>query len=473
MTPDSTRQTGSAGSPDAAPGSARPTSRTSRRGRLVLFALFAALISLALCLAVGEIALRIYFHGGGVRTLGGPGGGDFETLMRKGRYRATVADWPKEPGFQRLMIQGDSISWGLGVRDWKHIYANLLLDRLNRDGAKFELALIADPGREIDGHLQALRRFAPVVRPDLIVYQWYVNDIELTGRRPDSTRAWQRWRGHATLKSWSYLYYFLDWRFSTLLPAPVRSYTQYLLEDYVEGGQPWSDFLAFFHSWAVNAAVAAPRRILMLYPTLPFSGTYPLQAINDRMEALAGPHTYRIPVWTLPRLAGNSVDDADSTYGDVRRLRAGEPGGWLFSGRGIAMARGTYVATVRVRLDENATGRLGRLDVVCGEGKHVIGQLDLDAGSFQTPGQWRDVSLLFEVDEPIVQDLEFRFEAEAGAPVSFDTISVDVDYGLEVVDPIDRLKVIDTRASIFDAHPNEHAHRILADVLTEAIERKR
>ena len=82
----------------------------------------------------------------------------------------------------------------------------------------------------------------------------------------------------------------------------------------------------------------------------------------------------------------------------------------------------------------------------------------------------RSIDVDFTVDESLVQDLEFRFLADPGAPVSFDTIAFDVDYGLEVVDPIDRLTSIDTRASIFDAHPNERAHEVLAEVLAEAIE---
>jgi hypothetical protein len=318
-----------------------------------------------------------------------------------------------------------------------------------------------------------LRHLEEGIDPDILVYQWYVNDIEVGGTtRPDNTRVWQKWRWHETLKSSSYLYFFLDWRFSTLLRPPSRSYTQYLLDDYKDGSQPWSNFLAAFHSWAVNAAALAPRRIIMLYPTLPFSGTYPLQSFNDRMKSLAGPHAYAIPVWTLGRKTGNSTADPDSTYSNVRRLRPGEPGGWLFFGPGIAMAGGRHHATVRVRLDEAHPGHLGRLDVATTNGQRVLAQIDLDGGSL-APGHWQDVGLDFSVDEPLVQDLEFRFLAEPGAPVSFDTITLDVDYGLEVVDPIDRLKTIDTRASIFDAHPNEKAHKVLADVLAEAIQGRR
>ena len=196
-------------------------------------------------------------------------------------------------------------------------------------------------------------RLRPALAPDIIIYQWYVNDIEVGGtRRPDNTRGWQRWRWHETLKAWSYLYDFLDWRFSTLLRPPVRSYTQYLLDDYKEGSRPWSSFLVLFHNWAMNAAARAPRRLLMLYPTLPFEGTYPLQPINARMKGLAGPHSYRIPVWTIGSRPDAFSPDADSTYGAVLRHGAGAPGGSLFAGPGIAMAGGPHHATVRVRLDE-------------------------------------------------------------------------------------------------------------------------
>jgi hypothetical protein len=425
----------------------------------------------AIALLAGEVGLRLYFWGGGTRTLGAPGG-RFETLMRKGDLRAPLSTLPKEPGITRILVQGDSITWGLGVRDWKDIYPNRLLDLLNADGVRYDMAVLSAPGREIDAHLAALLRLPDTTAPDILVYQWYVNDIELVDRRPDNTRRWQRWRWHEPLKAWSYLYFFLDWRFATLLRPPDRSYTQYLLDEFKEGGDPWSDFRRVFHNWAVNAARLAPRRILLLYPQLPFSGAYPLQSIHDRMEQLAAARACMVPVWTFGRRAGNSLADGTATYGVSRRHAPGDGTGWLFFSPPFALPRGHHTVRLRARLDQEGTGTIGRFEATRGEGRQVVSGRDVTVQDLAPAGAWVTLELGLDVTEPVAQDVEFRFAARDAAALSLDTVSFDVDYGLEVVDPIDRLAAFDTHASIFDAHPNERAHQVLADVLAKAIQKR-
>jgi hypothetical protein len=54
--------------------------------------------------------------------------------------------------------------------------------------------------------------------------------------------------------------------------------------------------------------------------------------------------------------------------------------------------------------------------------------------------------------------------------VALASIDVPVDYGFEVVDLTDALNTFDTHASIFDAHPNERAHQVIADQILRALE---
>ncbi len=91
----------------------------------------------------------------------------------------------------------------------------------------------------------------------------------MISRRSDETRVWQRWAGHAWLRQTSYLYYFLDHRAQALLPPPGRSYVDYILQDFSPGIAEWTEFKRCFHAFAVRAAQAAARHIMILYPQVP------------------------------------------------------------------------------------------------------------------------------------------------------------------------------------------------------------
>ena len=65
---------------------------------------------------------------------------------------AYVASGPKRPGIIRILVQGDSITYGVGVSDYKELYPYQLLKKLNAEGEKYEMLSIGVPGRETDGH---------------------------------------------------------------------------------------------------------------------------------------------------------------------------------------------------------------------------------------------------------------------------------------------------------------------------------
>jgi hypothetical protein len=157
-----------------------------------------------------------------------------------------------------------------------------------------EMAVFAAPGRGITEHIGVLDRYGAQIHPDVVIYQWYVNDVEVIGQRPRNERVWQRWPTHRWLRQSSYLYYFFDHRASALLPQPERSYQQYILEDFVPGRPEWAEYERAFAELSARAAAIAPARVLILYPQVPFRGGYPLQPINDRMKALAAKHGYAV-----------------------------------------------------------------------------------------------------------------------------------------------------------------------------------
>jgi hypothetical protein len=55
--------------------------------------------------------------------------------------------------------------------------------------------------------------------------------------------------------------------------------------------------------------------------------------------------------------------------------------------------------------------------------------------------------------------------------LSLASIDIPVDYGFTVVDITEPLNAFNTHASMFDAHPNERAHAVIAQEVLAALER--
>jgi hypothetical protein len=121
----------------------------------------------AVFVLTGEATLRIVYSDGGRRTLGGPGNRSFDHLtIGREQLRGRRDVGPRRPGLPRLMVLGDSITYGQGIYDWRNTWPELLAARLEREGRPHELATFAEPGRDMPAHLQELERWGAVVKPD-------------------------------------------------------------------------------------------------------------------------------------------------------------------------------------------------------------------------------------------------------------------------------------------------------------------
>lgn len=170
----------------------------------------------------------------------------------------------------RILIQGDSITWGQGVKNEEQLFSSRLLARLRETNLPVDMAVLARPGREIDEHLQQLKKWGHELQPDVIIYQWYINDMELEKEhRPRTSRFWrQPYLLYPMLQRSSYFFFFLDFSLDTLLPSSTLSYESYLSSHFKEGSDGWQLFEQHFSDWAMLAKELTPRVVVALYPHL-------------------------------------------------------------------------------------------------------------------------------------------------------------------------------------------------------------
>jgi hypothetical protein len=447
----------------------------SRRKRWA-FRLILLVIALCLPVAAGEAVVRVIYRDGGTTTLNGPGGKEFEyhfiDAATERRTRAT--EGPKAPGVERVLVLGDSITWGIGIRDWRHIYPNLLLNHLDQNGTgrKFDMEVFAYGGKNIDGHARAVQADAESLAPDYIIYQWYNNDIEIDVQGPRRRLWWQQWSLHPWLAQHSWLYWVIDRQASQAAVAKGwggPSYAEHLNTDYAEGSDGWTLFMDQFHRWAAYSTAYARHVLMFLYPQVPFTGAYPLEALNTRMRALAAPHLLTYPGWWTNRRVGRDIADAKALGGRLRQSDG--HAGLIADGPAIPLRAGHYDIKERVRLDAPANGPVESIEVI-GDG-HLLASRVVDAAEVGAGG-WATITIGIDLHERLTKAVEWRVNVPDQVRLSIDSIAVPVDYaGLEVLDLKDRLNTFDTHASIFDSHPNSRAHAEIAKVLTEWILSKR
>lgn len=264
--------------------------KTAPRKRLRSYAKGATVFTLIFFLT-GEIVLRIaYREGESFGSHGGPIVARFEKDFRFNRYdgpsRGPEVSGPKSTGGMRILVLGDSITWGQGVRNERDLYTNRLLDLVRVDVPDADMAVLAKPGREIDGHIEQIHKWGPIIAPDVVIYQWFINDMEVNkAERPGGVGRWSWLVFPRLLRRYSYLWFFLDYHFDRLQPFG-RTYYEYINETYAEDAPGWQTFRSLFQQWANDAKQLTPRVLVVLYPSYS-SSTIAFADFHDRVRRLA------------------------------------------------------------------------------------------------------------------------------------------------------------------------------------------
>lgn len=419
-------------------------------------------------LLASELLLRLIFLDGGRTTSGGPGGHPFEYLYSDDHERrGPAASGPKAPGVQRILVMGDSITWGVGVKDWRATYPTRLLHLLNAGGAKFDMAVEAYPGKEIDNHVTTIARAVPATNPDIVVYQWYNNDVEVwRDRRPRNHRSWRDKVWHEPLLAHSYLYFSLDFALNLWLPSNGRSYLQYLEEDFRPDTPGWNHFAVLFHRWASYATGYADRTILMLYPP---PATDTLGGLRRQMITLAAGQTLTFRPDALTHAVGDVhlvPDDAGASH-SVLEVGADDPVGELAATPPRPLPHGDYAAEVHVMINSDDADEVGEVIVTDDGGKRALAAVALTGPH----AGWETVRVPFHVAAPMTSDVQIHVRHIGHGTLAVDQIDLPVHYRIEPLDLAPQFGDTRTATSLFDAHPNEATHDAMAQALARQIRR--
>jgi lysophospholipase L1-like esterase len=141
-----------------------------RRLRLVAANLFACV--LVLVAAEGLLAIRVPrdgWHRGTLYTFGVP-------VVEENNFRAPVDLQPAD-GAPRVVVLGDSLTWGVGLRIEER-YTEIAEELLRRRGHRLEIVNLGRSNGDLWRSAVALERFGMPLDPEVVVVGFCVNDTQ-------------------------------------------------------------------------------------------------------------------------------------------------------------------------------------------------------------------------------------------------------------------------------------------------------
>ena len=209
-----------------------------------------AVLACIVLLVGAEFFLRWYYNDAFTTALGG---GNYLTRRSSHLFQSEMNQYGlrgktfelEGDGKYRIVVMGDSFTYGQGVYPAEKRFTEQLSQLLRSEDVtnNFTVLNVGKSGDDLPQYNNSLP-FILSTHPDFLLYQWFVNDMDITSfeyrqLRLKLPRLISNKRLHAYLWEHSILYFLLYHRFSqfTTLSGKQKSYTDYLVEKYSDPTQ--------------------------------------------------------------------------------------------------------------------------------------------------------------------------------------------------------------------------------------------
>ena len=267
------------------------------RGRALMINLALVVGSLAVAAVPAELIVRFAFSG---ITTTADNSSYFARRWASGHVRLNSVGFrdrefsmEKANGVYRIAVVGDSFAFGQGIEE-NDRFGNRLQRYLDKDGSRFEVLNFSRAGFQPEDEIEAMKRFVFASKPDFILLQWYINDVE--GRMASSRRTTPiplvpSSAGGPLLSQHSALYFLLNRQFAVFQEhfGITKGYIEYIQERF---GDPQSaDSLEAMRIMKELIDECKRRDIAMGIVLFPHShnnpqADYPFNYLHDRMRDL-------------------------------------------------------------------------------------------------------------------------------------------------------------------------------------------
>ena len=248
--------------------------------------------AIVLFLIVGEVLLRLFFSDMINSEYGhGPGMVDFMKKIEYNGlgYRDVEHTVSKPKDVFRIVIIGDSFTFGYGIENPDNIYPRLLQEKLDKryGEGKFEVINLAKNGYSMMDAVRVQKDLALNLSPDILVLGYFINDAEGPGSRLGFEGIYAHgclvpWKIGSRLYARSYMYYFVQSRIKRLCAnLTVKDYHVHLQSESNPFFGQHKELLELFIRTARESGIPV---VILNIPMLSEFEEYPFYFVNDYIE---------------------------------------------------------------------------------------------------------------------------------------------------------------------------------------------
>lgn len=236
------------------------------------------------------------------------------------RDRAEGYSSEKPKGVYRILVIGDSIAYGQGVRR-EDTFAKLVENKLNRNKTekKYEVVNIAQPGINTADEYYEFINKGLQYSPDMILIAYFINDLgNVHYNKIDNTQHPNYIRSSLNRQHWEWaipfpywfekvlvnnsdFYLFLMRRYDSLLKTmgirSKKNYDSNTLAPYLEKGKDWEYMLYYLYQMNAKAKKEGIKPIITIIPDFYKLKPYPFKYIHQEVEKIA--NLINLPVLDL------------------------------------------------------------------------------------------------------------------------------------------------------------------------------
>lgn len=215
------------------------------------------------------------------------------------RFRDREFAFPKSPGVTRILVLGDSFTWGSGL-NLEQTTPKILEQLLQSIDERIEVINGAKPGDNTERQLRRLREDGMPYEPDMVLLMYNVNDVEEFGEVPQGWFGFTSWcRQHSRVA---------ELLLSRLGPlarqTPWRhqlSWLGHILRRYEENDPRWQRTQAALEEMATFCRGHGVTLLVAIYPALTdmdqYGGKVAHQRVRDTCESLRIPSMDLLPLF--------------------------------------------------------------------------------------------------------------------------------------------------------------------------------
>lgn len=232
-------------------------------------------------------------------------------------FRENEYPLSRQPGVRRIVVLGDSFTFGVGV-NFDETFSKRLERRLNESGAPHEVINFGISGYNSSLELATYREAAARFKPDLVILGYVLNDTQRMGGggerfvgEAESARS-HFLSVHHAMKRHSLLYRFLAPRVGAVAGLFNARYalgaTHAMIRSFADDAPGWLESRQALLDIVREAREAGAETLVVIFPMMLDFATYPLKDAHTSITRFCQDHGIAV-LDMLPAFAGQDASE--------------------------------------------------------------------------------------------------------------------------------------------------------------------